>query len=38
MIIESAPPRQFERQGIADFIEKSSRDQRRKLVMDFWQD
>jgi enoyl-CoA hydratase len=38
MIFESAPPRQFERQGIADFIEKSSRDQRRKLVMDFWQD
>jgi hypothetical protein len=27
-----------ERQGIADFVEKSSRDQRRKLVMNFWQD
>ena len=31
MIFEVAPPRQFERQGIADFVEKSSRDQRRKL-------
>ena len=37
MIFEVAPPRQFERQGIADFVEKSSRDQRRKLIMDFWQ-
>ena len=27
-----------EREGIADFVEKSSRDQRRKLVMNFWQD
>ena len=38
MIFEVAPPRQLERQGIADFVEKSSRDQRRKLVMNFWQD
>ena len=38
MIFEVAPPRPFEQQGIADFVEKSSRDQRRKLVMDFWQD
>jgi enoyl-CoA hydratase len=38
MIFEVAPPRQFEGEGIADFVEKSSRDQRRKLVMDFWQD
>ena len=38
MIFEVAPPRQFEREGIADFVEKSSRDQRRKLVMHFWQD
>lgn len=38
MIFEGAPPRQFEGKGIADFVEKSSRDQRRKLVMDFWQD
>jgi enoyl-CoA hydratase len=38
MIFEGAPPRQFERQGIADFVEKSSRDQRRKLVINFWQD
>ena len=27
-----------EREGIADFVEKSSRDQRRKLVMNVWQD
>ena len=38
MIFEVAPPRQLERQGIADFVEKGSRDQRRKLVMNFWQD
>jgi hypothetical protein len=38
MIFEVAPPRQFEREGIADFVEKSSRDQRRKLVMNFWHD
>jgi enoyl-CoA hydratase/carnithine racemase len=38
MIFEVAPPRQFERAGIADFVEKSSRDQRRKPVMNFWQD
>jgi enoyl-CoA hydratase/carnithine racemase len=38
MIFEVAPPRRLERQGIADFVEKGSRDQRRKLVMDFWQD
>jgi enoyl-CoA hydratase/carnithine racemase len=38
MIFEVAPPRQLERQGIADFVEKGSRDQRRKLVMDFWRD
>jgi enoyl-CoA hydratase len=38
MIFEVAPPRQLERQGIADFVDKGSRDQRRKLVMDFWQD
>jgi enoyl-CoA hydratase/carnithine racemase len=38
MIFEGAPPRQLERQGIADFVQKDSRDQRRKLVMDFWQD
>jgi hypothetical protein len=37
-IFEGAAPRQFENQGIADFVEKSSRDARRKLVMDFWQD
>jgi enoyl-CoA hydratase/carnithine racemase len=36
MIFEVAPPRQFEMQGIADFVEKSSRDQRRELVRDFW--
>jgi enoyl-CoA hydratase/carnithine racemase len=38
MIFEVAPPRQLEREGIADFVEKSSRDQRRKLVMNFWQE
>jgi hypothetical protein len=38
MIFEVAPPRRFEREGIADFVEKGSRDQRRKLVMNFWQD
>jgi enoyl-CoA hydratase/carnithine racemase len=38
MIFEVAPPRQFEQQGIADFVEKGSRNQRRKLVMHFWQD
>jgi enoyl-CoA hydratase/carnithine racemase len=38
MIFEVAPPRQFARQGIADFVQKGSRDQRRKLVMDFWQE
>src|ERR1700724_3592358 len=32
MIFEVAPPRQFDGQGIADFVEKSSRDQRRKLA------
>ena len=37
MIFEAAPPRQFEREGIADFVDKSSRDERRKLVMNFWQ-
>src|ERR1700732_4097020 len=38
MIFEVAPSRQFDGQGIADFVEKGSRDQRRKLVMNFWQD
>jgi enoyl-CoA hydratase/carnithine racemase len=38
MIFEVAPPRQFQREGIADFVEKGSRDQRRKLVMTFWQE
>jgi hypothetical protein len=38
MIFEGAPARQLERHGIADFVEKGPRDQRRKLVMDFWQD
>jgi enoyl-CoA hydratase/carnithine racemase len=38
MIFEVAPPRQFEMQGIADFVAKSSRDQRRELVRNFWQD
>ncbi len=38
MFFEGAPPRQAFGQGIADFVEKESRDERRKLVMNFWQD
>jgi hypothetical protein len=38
MTFEVAPPRQFEMQGIANFVEKSSRDHGRKLVVNFWQD
>jgi enoyl-CoA hydratase/carnithine racemase len=36
MIFEAAPSRDFNRDGIADFVEKGSRDQRRKLLTDFW--
>jgi enoyl-CoA hydratase len=38
MYFEGAPPRQQFGQGIRDFVHKESRDARRKLVMDFWQD
>ena len=37
MFFEGAPPRQQFGQGIRDFVQKESRDARRKLVMDFWQ-
>lgn len=38
MIFEVAPPRAFLVEGIADFVNKESRDRRRKLVSNFWQD
>ncbi|MUM15763.1 enoyl-CoA hydratase/isomerase family protein [Mycobacterium sp. CBMA271] len=38
MIFEGAPSRGFEGVGIADFVNKNTRDQRRKLVANFWQD
>ncbi len=38
LFFEGAPPRQPFGKGIADFVQKSSRDERRKLIMDFWQD
>jgi enoyl-CoA hydratase len=38
LFFEGAPPRQQFTQGIRDFVEKASRDERRKLVMNFWQD
>ena len=38
MFFEGAPQREPFGQGVADFVEKSSRDRRRRLVMDFWQD
>ncbi len=38
MAFEGAPPRKPFGQGIKDFIEPDTRDQRRKLVRDFWYD
>jgi enoyl-CoA hydratase len=38
MFFEGAPQRERFGQGIRDFVEKTSRDERRKLVMNFWQD
>jgi enoyl-CoA hydratase len=38
LFFEGAPQRQGFTQGIRDFVEKTSRDERRKLVMNFWQD
>jgi enoyl-CoA hydratase/carnithine racemase len=36
MVFEGAPARDFRREGIEDFVEKDSRDKRRKLVTNFW--
>jgi hypothetical protein len=38
MVFEGAPPREPFGQGIADFVNKGTRDQRRNLVKNFWQD
>ena len=38
LFFEGAPQRGQLTQGIRDFVEKTSRDERRKLVMNFWQD
>jgi len=38
MIFEGAPPRHPFGQGVRDFVERSTRDARRKLVEDFWFD
>ena len=38
MFFEGAPPREPFGEGIRDFVDKETRDARRKLVMDFWQD
>ena len=38
MAFEGAPQRRRFGQGIKDFVEKDSRDERRKLVKDFWFD
>src|SRR5262249_38117988 len=38
MFFEGAPPREPFGQGVKDFAEKESRDARRRLVMNFWQD
>jgi enoyl-CoA hydratase/carnithine racemase len=38
MVFEGAPPRQPFGQGIRDFVERNTRDARRKLVRDFWFD
>jgi enoyl-CoA hydratase len=38
MIFEGAPPRQRFGQGIRDFVDRDTRDVRRKLVKDFWFD
>jgi len=38
LFFEGAPSREPFTQGIRDFVEKTSRDERRKLVMNFWQD
>jgi enoyl-CoA hydratase/carnithine racemase len=38
MVFEGAPPREPFGQGIADFVNRGTRDQRRNLVKNFWQD
>jgi NADPH-dependent curcumin reductase CurA len=38
LFFEGAPPREMFGDGVAAFVEKSTRDDRRKLVMSFWQD
>jgi enoyl-CoA hydratase/carnithine racemase len=38
LIFEGAPPREMLGEGVAAFVEKSTRDDRRRLVMSFWQD
>lgn len=38
MVFEGAPSREFERRGIADFVNRESRNARRSLVKEFWQD
>ena len=38
LFFEGAPQRGQLTQGIRDFVEKTSRDERRKLVKNFWQD
>ena len=38
LIFEGAPPREMFGEGVAAFVDKGTRDDRRKLVMSFWQD
>lgn len=38
VFFEGAPQRPKFGQGIKDFVHKESRDERRKLLVDFWQD
>jgi hypothetical protein len=38
LIFEGAPPREMFGEGVAAFVDKSTREDRRRLVMGFWQD
>ena len=38
LFFEGAPPRERFGDGIRDFVEKETRDRRRRVVMNFWQD
>lgn len=38
MFFEGAPPREPFGEGVRDFVERDTRDERRKLIMNFWQD